>query len=102
METKIKKAIGAKYEAIENNKRMKEMLDQFIGKSETYALDENQVAQCLGANNSDLSSVLRRTLNLKYKPADAAMSLVLRAGIGMDANVTLELIREYVEKVKNS
>lgn len=81
---------------------MKRLLDQFIGKPETYELKNSEVKHYLGANIPDIRSVLRQTIDLKYKPVDAAMSLVLRAGIEHGSKITFELIRQSVKKLNKS
>ena len=78
---------------------MKRLLDQFIGKPETYRLENNEVKYYLGANNQNIKSVLRQTLDLKYKPVNAAMSLILRAGIEHGSEITFELIIKSVKKI---
>ena len=70
------------------------MLDQFIGKTETYYLKRSKVEHYSGANTPDKKSILRRTLDLNYKPEDAASLLVLRAGIEKGREATIKFIRD--------
>ena len=84
---------------IKNNEKMKNMLDQFIGKPENFELKTSDVDHYLDSDIPDTKSVLRRTLDLNYKPANAAMSLLLRAGIEKGTDATLELIRESIAKI---
>lgn len=101
--SRMEKAINAYDKAVENNEKMKLMLDQFIGKPETYQLDNAEVKRYLSSNIPDLKSVLRvDALGLIYKPVNAAMSLVLRAGIEKGTKGTFELIKESVTKINLS
>ena len=101
--SRMEKAINAYDRAVENNEKMKLMLDQFIGKPENYQLDNAEVKRYLSSNIPDLKSVLRvDALGLRYKLSNAAMSLLLRAGIEKGSKATFELIRESVEKINKS
>ena len=99
---KVKDAITYYEVALESNTNIKDMLDQFIGKPEIYQLDIESVKHYLSAKIPDLKSVLRCTLKKNYKPANAAMSLVLRAGIEKGTKTTFDSIRESVAKINKS
>lgn len=94
---KLGKAIDCYDKAIENNEKLKSILDQFIGKSETFELTNNGYFEW-----KIPKSVLRRLINQNYMPTNAAMSLVLRAGIEKGSKATFELIRECVKKINKS
>jgi hypothetical protein len=82
-------AITARDEAIENNENMKKLLDQFVGQPATYQLHITDLQHYLGLKIPDIKPILRRSLEKIYKPATAAMSLVLRAGIDKKQNQLL-------------
>jgi hypothetical protein len=98
----IKDAITARNILINNNEKMKNLLDQFVGQPETYQLDIRILEHFLGSDFPDLKLVLRCSLKKFYKPASAAMSLVLRAGIDKETKATFELITESVAKINKS
>lgn len=98
----IKNAITARDEAIENNENMKNLLDQFVGKPATYQLDISNIKYYLGSKIPDIKPILRRSLKEFFKPASPAMSLVLRADIEKNAEVTFELITKSVAKINKS
>jgi hypothetical protein len=98
----IKNAIIARNYIINKNEKMKNLLDQFVGKPATYQLDVDDLEHFLGSDFPDLKLVLRCSLNKIYKPASAAMSLVLRAGIDKETKATFELITESVAKINKS
>ena len=98
----IKDAIVARDKVIENNEKMKNLLDQFIGKPATYELDITDLQHYLGTDIPDLKPILRSSLNKIFKPATAAISLVLRAGIEKNAKATFELITQSVSKINKS
>ena len=98
----LNKAIRARNQAIENNENMKNLLVNFVGKPENYQLNIETIEYYLGYNIPDIKPILRTSDDKIYKPATAAMSLVLRAGIGENAESTFELIRESVAKTNIS
>ena len=95
-------AIFARDKAIENNEKMKNLLEQFIGTPAHFKLHLTYLQQFLGTDVPDLKPILRGSQYSIYKPATAAMSLVLRAGIDKQTKATFELIRENVAKINNS
>jgi hypothetical protein len=102
LEIQINDAITARNQAVENNEKMKSLLDQFVGQPETYQLDIRDLEKFLGSNIPDIKPVLRCSRQKIYKPATPAMSLVLRAGIDKNAKATFDLIRESVKKLNKS
>ena len=95
----MNKARSARDSAAENVK-VDQLLSMFKGQPETYQLGVDDLEQHLGPKPfPDLKGVLRCTLNDIYKPATAAMSLVLRAGIEKKTDITFDLIREQVAKI---
>ena len=82
------------------NGKVDQLLSLFKDQPETYQLKVANLEQHLGSKPfPDLNGVLRCTLNDIYKPATAAMSLVLRAGIEKKTKITFDLIREQVAKI---
>lgn len=98
----MKDAIGYYGQVVEKDENIKKMLGQFRGKSETFQLDIDEVKHFLDENIPDTQSVIKCTFEKYYKPANAAMSLVLRAGIERGTKATFDLIRESVAKINKS
>ena len=93
-----------RYSAICKNEKMEKLLERFVGQPATFCLEENEVRKYINSCEigDNLKYVLRRSSDNIYKPASAAMSLLLRSGINKNAEITFDSIRECVEKVNKT
>ncbi len=95
----VKNARGEYRKAIEIRDDVKKLIDLFIDQPETYYLTDAVLNKNLRPPSPDFENVLRCSLDKVYKPATAAISLVLHAGIEENAKINFDLIKHSVAKL---